>query len=134
MSADPIVDQPKLVSHCATLYSKLDSEADEDHVWEGKIIEACRVIGINQGSYSRVVNSLRKLGCIEQLERGYRGKPSTYRIHYPPTPEVWETRAPERTKDLTTAPSSDTMAAAVRDLQTQIGGLNVVDEIGRASC
>lgn len=122
-------DQPKLVSHCALLYNKLDSEANEDHVWQGKIIDACRSLGINVGSYSRVVNALRRLGCIEQLEQGYRSRPSIYRVHYPPTPEVWAERAPDRTEDLTSAPSSDTMAARLKDLEAQIGGINLVDAL-----
>jgi hypothetical protein len=121
------MEQPKLVSHCNMLFSRMDAEANADHIWQGKIIETCRQLGINVGSYSRVVNSLRTLGCIELLEKGYRSRPTIYRIHFPPTPEVWERNAPDRTEDLTSGPSSDTMAAAVRDLQQQIGGINIVE-------
>jgi hypothetical protein len=127
MSANPNVDQPKLYSHCALLYAKLDSNADEDHVWQGSIIDASRQVGINIGSYSRVVNALRKLGCIEQVKQGYRGNPSIYRIHFPPTDEVWLKNAPDRTEDLTRAPSSDTMAAQIKDIQKQLGGIVIVD-------
>jgi len=119
-------DQPKLVSHCAILYAKLDAECNAERIWSGKIITTCASLGINAGSYSRVVNALRRLGCIEQLEKGYRSRPSVYRIHFPPTPEVWEQNAPDRTEDLTSGPSSDTMAGRLRDLEIQLGGINVV--------
>lgn len=119
-------DQPKLVSHCAILYAKLDAECNNERIWSGKMISTCASLGINAGSYSRVVNALRRLGCIEQLEKGYRARPSMYRIHFPPTPEVWAQNAPDRTEDLTSAPSSDTMAARLRDLEIQLGGINVV--------
>lgn len=131
-------DQPVLVSHCASLYSKLDGEAknliagdtnNSERIWEGKIIDACTSIGITVGSYSRVVNALRRLGCIEQVEQGYRGKPSIYRVNYPPTPEVWRDHAPERTEDLTKGPSSDTMSRRLRDLEKQLGNINLVEAL-----
>lgn len=135
MSAVEQPDQPKLVSQCAMLYAKMAGDAKEvedspgDLIWSGKLIKTCAELGINVGSYSRVINALRKLGCVEQIEQGYRSKPSIYRIHFPPTPEVWRDNAPDRTEDLTSAPSSDTMAAAVRDLQSQIGGINIVEAL-----
>jgi hypothetical protein len=127
--------QPKLVSHCASLYAKMDAEAKESdssgaRIWRGKIVDACISIGIAIGSYSRVVNALRTLGCIEQLEQGNRGRATSYRLVYPPTPEVWKRNAPERTEDLTNAPSLDILSAQIEDvkqeLKARLGGIDVV--------
>lgn len=127
-------EQPKLVSDCATLYARMEAEADEYHVWRGKIVDSCLTIGIALGSYSRVVNALRKLGCIDLIEQGYRGRPTVYRLAYPPTEAVWRERAPERTEDLTSAPSLDILSGQFDDLvdmlETRLGGLNIVEALG----
>lgn len=131
-------DQPKLAAHCASLYSRLEQAALTDKttgdlIWRGKIIDAALSIGIPIGSYARVVNALRTLGCIDQIERGFRNRPSVYHLVYPPTPEVWAVHAPERTEDLTSAPSLDILAGQLEDvrqqLETQLGGLNIVEAL-----
>lgn len=132
-------EQPKLAANCASLYAKMDAESvteppgSDTKIWRGKIVDACLSIGIAIGSYSRVVNALRKLGCIEQLEQGNRGRATSYRLVYPPTPEVWRDHAPERAEDLTSPPSLDILSAQIEDvkheLKTILGGINVVEAL-----
>lgn len=129
MPLDPAIEQPKLVANCSALYRAMERQANAEGLWEGKIISLAMSIGIAMGSYSRVVNTLRRLGCVELIEQGSRGKPSIYRMVKPPTQEVWESSAPDRTEDLTRPPSLDILSAQVEDLKRQLGGINVVEAL-----
>lgn len=122
----------KLQSYCSLLYERMNSEATIEEnlkVWRGKVISTCLELGIPEGSYSKVVNKLRSMGCIEQVMRGYRGSaPSVFTLQYPPTSEVWD-RSISGTIPLTDGPTLDRMAAMLEDLRRQIGGVNLVDAL-----
>lgn len=122
----------KMQSYCSLLYERMDSEAtveENERVWRGKIISTCAELGIPEGTYAKVVGQLRKMGCIEQVMRGYRGNaPSVYTLQYPPTPEVWR-QAVTGTIPLTDGPTFDRVAALVEDLRKQMGGVNLVSAL-----
>lgn len=125
----------KLQFYCSALYDRMASEAitltDEGAasaiVWQGRIIETAKSLGIPEGSYKRVVDKLRALGCVEQATRGFRGiSLSGFILHYPPTPERWEAQENDPRR-LTGAPNFDRLSADVRDIQTRLGGLNYTE-------
>ena len=119
--------QTKTQGYANALYARMDKEA-VDGIWSGRLVETCIDLGIPQGGYNRAVNALRKMGCIEQLVRGFRGSQlSSFVLRQPPTPEVWDTAfVKSRNRDLTKRPSLDTLIAQTRDLEERIGGLNIV--------
>ena len=127
-----MAEQTKTQGYAIALYARMEKEA-EDGVWSGRLLDTIINLGIPQGGYNRAVNALRKLGCIEQLERGFRGEQlSVFLLKRAPTPEVWaEGNVKSRDRDLTTGPSLDTLRGEVRDLRKQfdtvIGGLNVIE-------
>lgn len=138
-------EQPKLFSYCNSLYEFMDSNStpglsDTDtpnndiQVWRGRLLETCESLGIPKGGTTRVVGALRALGCVEQIARGFRGTAlSEFILHYPPTAEVWAASSAlnvkSRAEGLTRGPSPDRLAADVRDLKQQLGGINLIEAI-----
>lgn len=121
----------KLQSYCGLLYERMDAEAtiqENVRVWSGRLISTCKEIGIPEGTYSKVANKLRSMGCIEQVNRGYRGNQlSTFILHVPPTGDLWEQDF--TFQGLTTGPSLDRLRSSVEDLRKQLGGINIVDAL-----
>lgn len=137
VSLGEVKKQPKIVGYMSALYDKMSSTAEPVTterqetilVWQGRIIETCTSIGIPEGYYKKVVDALRTIGCIEVLSRGKRGASlTTIVLRFPPTAELYEGAIVKSGwQGLTTAPSLDTLAAQVRDVLKQIGGLHIVD-------
>jgi len=121
--------ESKLYKYCTGLYDQFEKESVLDNelgkIWTGKLVRTAEdVIGVPKGVYKRVVDRLHDLGCIEQLERGYRGNSSTViLLKYPPTPEVWARGI--SVKPLTRGFDSATIRQTVRDIQESLGGINV---------
>lgn len=127
-----MAEQTKTQGYAIALYARMEQEA-EDGIWSGRLLDTIISLGIPQGGYNRAVNALRKIGCIEQLERGFRGEQlSVFLLKRAPTPEVWaEGFVKSRDRDLTNSPSLDTLRGEVRDLREEfektLGGLNVIE-------
>jgi hypothetical protein len=127
-----MAEQTKTQGYAIALYARMEKEA-EDGVWSGRLLDTIISLGIPQGGYNRAVNMLRKLDCIQQLERGFRGEQlSVFLLKRAPTPEVLAGAfVKSRDRDLTTAPSLDTLRGEVRDLREEFnkvtGGLNIVE-------
>jgi hypothetical protein len=72
------------------------------------------------------------MGCIEQVMRGYRGNAfSVFTLQYPPTADVWRQAVNVKSsgRNLTGAPTLDSLSASVEDLRKQIGGVNLVSAL-----
>ena len=136
MSSTP-TKQPKIIGYMGALYEAFRQNASElpvdsarpDEkflVWQGRLIETCTSVGIPQGYYKRVIDTLRSLGCIEMLVRGTRGSTqTTLALRHPPTLEAYEDAIVKSGwQGLTEAVSLDTLAADVRNLQQRIGGID----------
>src|SRR5580765_2036186 len=121
----------KTQAYAGALYARMEEEANENNLWVGKIVETCTSLGIPAGGYNRAMNALRKLECVELLARGSGGdRQSIVRLVRPPTPEVWQDGfVKSRDPSLTTGPSLDMLRQEVRDMQKQIGGLNLIDAL-----
>lgn len=127
--------QPKIIGYMSALYGLMSESATEltsedggtTLVWQGRLIETCVSIGIPEGYYKRVVDTLRTMGCVELLARGKRGASLTaIALRHPPTSELYEDAIVKSGwKDLTASPSLDTLAAGIRDLRANIGGIHI---------
>ena len=121
----------KIQIYCSALYATMDAEAvtvtlsdgTEVKVWKGLITATAASVGAGEGVYSRVVDRLTAIGCIDVLDKGRRNHPSTVALHFPPTPEVWAQRISP--KDLTSRPSPATMQAELNSLKSELGGVNL---------
>lgn len=117
--------------HYATaLYARMLNDAkivEGQTIWRGRIVDTCIQLGIPQGGYNRVLNLLRKLECIELIERGFRGDTLTsYRLLKPPTAEAFaESFVKSAPGDLTRRPSLDRLSQTVKDIDDNIGGINI---------
>jgi len=127
--------QKKILVYMSALYGKMSESAttiDNDSqgsllVWQGRLIETCTSVGIPQGYYKRVVDTMKALGCIEMLSQGRRGASLTaIALRYPPTASLYEEAIVKSGHDrLTAAPSFDTLAAQVEDVKQSLGGMHI---------
>ena len=127
--------QLKIMGYMSALYDFMSTEAENQDqpiegevlIWQGRLIRTCTSIGIPEGYYKRVVDTLRAMGCIELLNQGRRGKTLTaIALRYPPTRELYEEAIVKSGwEDLTAGVSFDTLVADVRNLQRQIGGIDI---------
>lgn len=124
--------QPKIVTYMGALYEKMSNEANEIGeepvlIWQGKLIETCLSVGIPQGYYKKVVDTLRAMGCVEMITRGRRGNtPTTIALRFPPTLELYDEAIVKSGWDaLTDAPSFDTVVAQLKDVKEQVGGFHI---------
>jgi|SRR5215472_11001558 len=130
-----VTEQPKLQSYCNLVYahmydnSKLEAhEGLELRVWRGKLIKTILSLGVPDGTYKRVMDQLIALGCIEQVERGYRGKfPTTIVLIRPPTADVWEDSA---SGGLTRGVTPAILSARIDDLARRLGTINIPQALG----
>lgn len=126
--------QPKIVGYMASLYdtmlqqsAALNIEDGEGlQIWQGRLIETCTSVGIPQGYYKKVVDALRKLGCIEMLTRGTRGSTLTaFVLRQPPTQEAYDDAIVKSGWEaLTDTPSLDTIVSRLKDVETRLGGID----------
>ena len=126
----PDSTQPKLRSYCAALYERFLDESSKDDetgytVWRGHFTKTARAIGIPDGTYRRVMDALHELGCIEQVERGFRGNNSSAIIlHGAPTQEVWD-RVGSGRKPLTRPDAPAILSRRVEDIERRLEGLDI---------
>lgn len=53
-------------------------------VWEGSLVRAFDGMGVSQGYYSTIMDTLKALGCLTVIRRGSRAAPSLVALHHPP--------------------------------------------------
>lgn len=130
----PLTKAPsKTHSYAAALYDVMDKAAEmrqtdggEVRLWTGFIRQTCDELGIPQGVYRRVLSLLEDCGCLQILQRGVRGYPSLIALLKVPTAEVLESGG---RGDLTRRLNPAMLESSVRNMQEQIGGLNVADAL-----
>lgn len=118
--------------YCNGLYELFESEAENVdsegsvyRVWKGFIVQSAANVGIPDGVYTRVMDRLRILGCLQVIETGRRNTPSVIVLLRPPTQEVWDAIDE---KDLTKPPSdAKILGQTMEKIKTQIGEINAVD-------
>lgn len=96
-------------------------------VWEGSLTELYRGMGIGQSYYSRIMNSLKSMGCVTMTQRGSRKTSSILVLHHEPDRAEWE--AHHARPDLTGRMEGATLSDRVFNLEQRIGGVNIVDAL-----
>ena len=120
----------KLFTQCAALYEQLLEESttlEGEDVWSGRIMDTVKMVGIPLGGYKRVIDRLIEMHCIDQVSRGARGEGNltTFVLRYPPTEEVWDAFVNSSRPGLTGSPSLATVSAQVKEIQQNIGGMDI---------
>ena len=130
-----VTEQPKLQTYCSLVYAYMyDHSKIEEHeglelrIWRGKLVKTVLSLGVPDGTYKRVMDQLATLGCIEQMERGYRGNfPTTIVLIKPPTADIWENSA---SGGLTRGTSPGILEARIDDLARRLGTINIPQALG----
>jgi hypothetical protein len=124
-----------LQSYCAALYSLFEDnaiyeEVDDSRllVWRGRLTHATKEVSIPDGVYKRVMNQLRALGCIEQVEQGRGSLPTVIILFNPPTMDVWQDEIISR-QGLTHRDESAILRARLDDMDKRLGGLDIVQAL-----
>lgn len=114
-------DAPQLFQHAVKVYEALEAES-EDGVFKGKKVELFRRVGVSDGHYSQLFNTLEELGCIEQIQRGTAYSPTIIALHHPPDLETF--RAAYK-KVLTTPTPLDTMRQQIKQLEGRLPSVDI---------
>lgn len=118
--------------YCNTLYDLFDKEAvnvesegSVFRIFKGFIVQSASNAGIPDGVYTRVMERLTLLDCLQVLEVGRRNAPSIIVLNRPPTQEVWDEVGE---KDLTKGPrTAKMMEQEMKNLRDQIGEVNAIE-------
>lgn len=116
--------ESKMFDHASTVYSAFMMHADLDtHEWHGNnVMEYIAAeTKVPKGSVGVILNRLQKCGSIE-YERGAINRPALVRLLQAPRRPAWDAAQSSLTRPL----SYDKVLRAVKDLQKQIGHLDVV--------
>ena len=79
--------EPSVLTHARRLYETMlaqSYEEDDVHVFNGRVTELFRDLGISTSYYSRIRRLLIKTGCIQIVKRGAKGVGSEVRLYHPP--------------------------------------------------
>ena len=131
--SDRIQPVPTLLDNCIRFYEALDEDAvtaeDGTRVFKGHTTVKMRSLNppIGQAHYSRIRRYLVAMDCIEKVQSGSRFSKSVWILHRPPTQELLASADPA----MLSQNNNDRMKLlvliqSVKDVQTQLGGMNVV--------
>lgn len=119
------------IQHCIATYEALDAvsidkkleSGETARIFAGKYSEVWASTGIAQTYYSPVRRSLIKHGAIHVLQRGGRSTDTV--IALLGLPKAWKVEGWLDKGDLTNAADYATLSAAIRELATNQGGINI---------
>jgi hypothetical protein len=113
-------------------YKRLNNEAEREtingikvDVFKGSLTELYRAMGIGQSYYSRIMDSLKSMGCVTMVQRGSRKTPSILVLHHAPDRGEWQ--AHHARPDLTKRMEGATLSDRVFNVEQRLGGINIVD-------
>lgn len=125
-----------LLNHCITvydaMYEKSEEYIEEDYpegeaprIYVGMLTKLFVRLDYGISNYSRIVNALRDMGCIEQIRRGAGKTPGMWLLWRRPDESLFEwvktynREQKERKEDVL----GDSTEQRVRDLQTAVNDL-----------
>lgn len=102
MAEDEVVP-PALFNHCMAIYQTMREEAtlgdvaplndenfEEGLIYEGFLTKLFSDVGLAVPYYSKVMRTLKRMGCVVQLRRGGSSTPSRWQLITEPTMETFE--------------------------------------------
>jgi hypothetical protein len=128
---DLLTAPPAMFEHCAKVYAAMDSKATAEEVptedgrtrevkvWTGALTALFRELNLPTPYYTSVMQHLKRMGCVEQYQRGGGKAPSKWVVYREPTADLYENAEGTSGK-----PSNSTRLAQLeqktRDLQRQV--------------
>lgn len=114
-----------LFGHCTKVYEAMENQAeyDEEHdtlMWQGSLTKLFQELGYGVPSYSRIMNALKGMDCVVQLQRGNGTNPSIWLLLREPTDTLynfWVEQRNERSRR--PKPGEQRM----RDLENRVASL-----------
>lgn len=124
-----MISEQKLNEWLQVLYKELEVNA-VDGVFTGSAVELYHGATIPKAYYSQLFYYLREMGCIEQVQRGARGRPSIIRVIKPPTADdVARQYVPSRYRrdiNLTKGKSIATLQEQVDAIQRRLPDIDLI--------
>lgn len=121
---------PALYDHCVKVYSAMMETAEPGwdegsgavyYVWTGKTTQLFIELGLSTPYYTSVMQKLRAMNCLVQVQRGGGGSASVWHLYHAPTEALFHS-----SKDKVTGRPSknDSLEQKLRDMAYQIAELN----------
>jgi len=101
---------PQMYNHCVNVYEAMEKESKvviegdgpPRRIWVGFLTKLINEdLGLAVPYYSAVRNNLKRMGCIDQLQRGGGTHPSTWELIKNPTEDLFNTKGQIRTNSKT---------------------------------
>jgi hypothetical protein len=117
---DLLTAPPAMFEHCAKVYAAMERTAVEETVgleggtervvvmWTGALTGLFRELDLPTPYYTAVMQHLKRMGCVEQYQRGGGKAPSKWVLYRDPTAELYE-----NAEGTSGRPSASTRLAAV---------------------
>lgn len=91
---------PTLYTYCVQIFQSMTESAQheklgiqfgdqEGMVFEGFLTKIFKEEYLAVPYYTKVMRELKRMGCVQQLQRGGSTTPSRWLLIHPPTPELW---------------------------------------------
>jgi hypothetical protein len=91
---------PMVFHHCVELFKVLTVQAEEvegRQIWTGYMTHIIKdELNLSVPYYTSILNAMKRMGCIEQLQRGGSSTPSKWLLLAEPTEEVYNSPAVRR--------------------------------------
>lgn len=117
---------PTIFNHMERVYDELVSRAALDNggtvKFEGSKVEAFRAVGVSQGYYTQIFESLTEMGCIEQVRRGAGHFGTIMLLHHRPEYEAFSEIYQKR---LTKSRPLDTIQQQLNDMQRRLPEVDI---------
>ena len=125
---------PKPFEHCSTVFEAMKKQAkpqviEGEHalVYEGFLTQLFAKLGLAIPYYTKIMNYLKAMGCVQQLSRGGGNSPSRWALIEEPTWDKFEAVDDSRSKSQTklgqTADMTKNLARRVDALEQIVGAL-----------
>jgi len=110
---------PAVFNHCEVIYNAMDEAAVPDEegnqIYQGYLTKLFRTLNFSVPYYTSVMNHLKRMDCVRQLQRGGGGSASRWLILQPPTADLFN-NSPGLKKTSTDL----VQAQQIRDLNTRL--------------
>lgn len=124
---------PTLLENCQRLYDALDEQAieaeDGTRIFKGHTTVVANKLKppITSSHYSHIRRHLVAMDCVGKMQAGSRNSESIWVLHQRPTQELLDNADPGMLiQNRNEREKYSILAQQVKDLKTQLGGLNVL--------
>lgn len=132
----PQVHESTMLDLCKLVYSemertatKAEGQTEDALIWEGALTSIFQLEPrLGTSRYSAVMNALKRMDCVYQLQRGGGSAPSVWMLYRPPTEELYTaTKLRESTRKANSGVMDQRFGDVARTLESLTRRLEIAE-------